>query len=173
MSSKPNRRAAKRARPAADPVPRAIGRRVVRFRIVAWLCLCGGLAGMVFYAGEWLAERRVVTEGVAAEARVVGLTKLTKGRGDSTYKLTLSYDRENPPRGEPPTVRQEFEVGEATYRAARGDSPLVVHYLPEHPESARIAGMPSEQPWKIAAAAVVALLGGVLAWFAFRKRPTP
>jgi hypothetical protein len=176
MSRKRPRAQKDRKAPSADASTPASGPRriLARFRIVAALLLTGGLVGLCHTGGEWWSERRLRDQGIAVPAEVISYDRTITARGQTTYQVTVQYKPVKSWAESPDGLRKQFPLPEQSYKEIRAGGPLTVRYMPEDPEGAMLDGQASDLWVKVVLSLGALALGGILAFFAFRKpRPIP
>jgi hypothetical protein len=139
--------------------------RSAKLKIVAPLCVIGGIVMVFVGFQERAVAGRLEAEGVTVPARVVGHETLSGRRGSKTYKLVVEYE----PKGGGGSFQKEFRVPRAAYEGARGGAPVSVRYLPSDPSVSEVAGAGADGTEKIATGAIMGVIGIGMAFFAFRK----
>ncbi len=163
---KPRAAKAEKAPTSTTAQPRRV---LGRFRVLAALCLAGGMVGLFHVAGEWWARQRLLTEGIALPAEVVGYDKTITARGETTYQVTVRYQPKQSWTGDSDGLRKQFPMTEEAYKASRAGGSLTVRYMPGDPEGAALDGQANDSSWQLPISLAALGLGSVLAFFAFRK----
>lgn len=157
---------------SASAAPASTRRLVgARFRVLAILCLGGGIILLFLAGSEWYASYRLRTRGIATAGKIVGLERHINPGEAATLKATIRYEtvagKDQLPRAQEATL----PISQATYDRWRSENAIQVRYLPDDPSRCSVEDSPPDLAQKLAVGGGAFLIGLVLSYLAFYRWP--
>ncbi|MFO0957434.1 MAG: hypothetical protein U0800_08195 [Isosphaeraceae bacterium] len=174
MSKRPRKKRAKpperaNARPPSPVRPRRPAG--AKFRILAVLCLGGGIIGLFLAGSEWYTAHRLQTRGVETKGKFVNIDRLIKPGEPVSIKATVRYGILDGDGKVGEFQQATVPVSQQAYDRWKSSDAIPVRYLPEDPARCSIEATPPDLGEKLAIGGGAFLVGLILSYFAFYRWP--